>query len=132
MAQNTLEMSQQIREAAEKNFKQAQASYGEYMEAMTGSLGAWSTNIGMWSKGTPENEMTTEFKVVQDQAISFAKQNAEACFAMATELAKAKDIREMMSLQSQFAQSQMQSYAKQAGELGRLMLDGVHRMQPMA
>jgi hypothetical protein len=78
----------------------AGGSGGEYMDAMTLALGAWSKDIGAWGKGRPESQMTTGFSVVQDRAVGFAKQNAESCFAVASELAKAKDIMEMMSLQT--------------------------------
>jgi hypothetical protein len=67
--------------------------------------------------------MASGFKVVQDRAIQFAKENAEAGFALAGELAKAKDLQDVLRLQSNFAQTQMQSYARQAQELGRLMAE---------
>ena len=125
MTQNPFEMTQQIRELAKKNVEQARAAYGQYMDAMTQAM-------GIWSKGIPENQMTSGFKVVQDRAIGFAKQNAEAGFALAADLAKAKDIAEMMSMQNRYAQTQMQSYALQAQELGRLMTEAVQSMQSRA
>ena len=125
MAQNIFEMPQQIREAAEKNVEQARAFYDQYLDAMTQAM-------GIWNKAIPENQMTSGFKVVQDRAIGFAKQNAEAGFALAGDLAKAKDIKEMMSMQSRYAQTQMQSYALQAQELGRLMTEAVQGMQSTA
>ena len=125
MTQNPFEITQQIRELAEKNVEQARAAYGQYMDAMTQAM-------GIWSKGIPENQMTSGFKVVQDRAIGFAKQNAEAGFALAADLAKAKDIAEMMSMQNRYAQTQMQSYALQAQELGRLMTEAVQGMQSRA
>jgi hypothetical protein len=63
------------------------------------------------------------FKAVQERAIQFAKENAEAGFALANELTKAKDLQDVLRMQSSFAQKQMASYAKQAQELGRLMAD---------
>ena len=73
--------------------------------------------------------MTSGFNVVLDRAIRSAKQNAEAGMALASDLAKAKDIQAILSLQSRFAQSQMQSYALQAQELGRLMAKAMKGMQ---
>jgi hypothetical protein len=66
----------------------------------------------------PANEMTSGLKVVQERAIRFAKQNAEACFACASELANAKDIQDALAIQGRYAQTQMQAYALQAQELG--------------
>ncbi len=53
-------------------------------------------------------------------------------FALTGELAKAKDIKDVMSMQSRYAQTQMQSYALQARELGRLMTEAVQGMQSTA
>lgn len=122
MAQNPFEMPQQIRDMAEKNVEQARAAYGHFMDVMTQAMGTWS-------KAIPENQMTSGFKIVQDRAIAFAKQNAEVGLALASDLAKAKDIKDLMSMQSRFAQTQMQSYALQAQELGRLMTEAVQGMQ---
>ena len=74
--------------------------------------------------------MTSGFMAVQEQATKFAKQNAEAGFALASELAKAKDIQEVLALQSQHAQTQMQAYALQAQQLGQLMVQATQSIQP--
>jgi hypothetical protein len=84
----------------------------------------------MWLGAMPANEMTSGFKAVQDRSIRFAKQNAEAGFALASELAAAKDVQDVISIQSRYAQSQMQTYALQAQELGRLMAQAATTMQP--
>jgi len=110
------EIPQQFRELAEKNVEQASAAYGQFMDAMTQALNMW------WS-ALPPNEMTSGFKAVQDRAVRFAKQNADAGFALASSLTKAKDIQDVLDLQSHYAQSQMHTYSLQAQELGRLMVD---------
>ncbi len=122
MTTNPFQMPEQIREMAEKNVEQARAAYGQFMDTMTQAM-------GMWSKGIPENQMTSGLKVVQDRAIDFAKQNAEAGLALAGDLAKAKDINEILAMQGRYAQAQMQSYARQAQELGRLMTEAVQGKQ---
>jgi hypothetical protein len=110
------EIPQQFRELTEQNIEQASAAYGQFMDAMTQAM-------GMWWGALPPNEMTSGFKAVQDRAVHFAKQNADAGFALASSLANAKDVQDVLALQSQFAQSQMQRYAAQAQELGRLMTE---------
>jgi phasin len=123
MTQNFLEIPQQMRDMAEKNVEQARVSYGQFMDAMTQAM-------AMWSKGNPSSEIASRFKVVQDRAVSFAKQNGEAGFSLASELAKAKDINEMLSLQSRYAQTQMQTYTLQAQELGQTMSAAIQGMKP--
>ena len=52
--------------------------------------------------------------MVQDRALKFAKQNAEMCFSLASELANAKDLTDVMGIQARHAQTLMQTYAPQA------------------
>ncbi|MFA6139240.1 MAG: phasin family protein [Hyphomicrobium sp.] len=121
MANNQpFDIPQQFRDIAEKNVEQASAAYGQFMNAMTQAM-------SMWWGAMPPNEMTSGFKAVQDRAVRFAKQNADAGFALATSLANAKDIQDVISLQTHYAQSQMQTYALQAQELGRLMAETVKK-----
>lgn len=123
MVQNQpFEMPKQLRELAEKNVEQARATYAQFMDAMTQAMSVWST--------APSNVMTSGFKDVQELAIRFAKENAEAGFALSSELANAKDIQGVITLQSRYAQTQLQSYARQAQELGRLMAEAVRSMKP--
>ena len=116
------EMPKQLRELAEKNVEQARATYAQFMDAMTQAMSVWST--------APSNVMTSGFKDVQELAIRFAKENAEAGFTLASELANAKDIQGVITLQSRYAQTQLQSYARQAQELGRLMAEAMRSMKP--
>ena len=110
------EIPQQLRDLAEKNLEQARAGYGQFMDAMTQAM-------GMWAQGAPAHPMTAGFKVVQDRANKFAKQNAEAYFNLAGELANAKDLTDVMGIQTRHAQTSMQTYTLQAQELGRLMME---------
>ncbi len=112
---NPFEMPQQLRELAEKNVEQARSSYVQFLDAMAKAA-------GMWSAAIPQNEATAGFKTIQERAARFAKQNADACFNMATELAAAKDIQDIMGIQSRYAQVQMQAYSTQAQEMSRLMM----------
>ena len=123
VAQNEpFEIPQQLRELTEKNVEQARVIYGQFMDAMTQAT-------GMWLNAMPSNEITSRFEAVQKKAIRFAKQNAEAGFALANELANAQDIQDVLAIQSRYAQTQMQNYALQAQELGRFMMEAAQSMQ---
>jgi phasin len=113
--QQDFQIPPQLRELAEKNVEQARVAYGKFLDGLAEAVRAWST--------VPSTVVTAAFKVVQERAIQFAKENGEAGFALASELAKAKDLQDVLRLQSNFAQMQMQSYARQAQELGRLMTE---------
>ena len=117
------EVPPQLRGLAERNVEQARAAYGQFMDAMVQAT-------SMWLGAMPPNEAMSGFKVVQEKAVRFAKQNAEACFVLAKELASAKDIPDVLAIQSRFAQTQMQAYGLQSQELGRLMAEAAQGMQP--
>ena len=118
----TFEIPQQLRDLTEKNLEHARATYAQFMDAMTQAM-------GVWTNATPANSMTSGFKVVQERAVKFAKQNADACFNLASELANAKDLTDVLSIQSRHAQTQLQAYALQAQELSRLMMEAAQNIQ---
>ena len=120
-ANQSFEIPKQLRELAEKNVEQARATYTQFMDAMMQSMNVWSA--------APSNVMTSGFRQVQELAIRFAKENAEAGLALAAELAAAKDIQSVMTLQSRYAQNQLQSYARQTKELGQLMAAAMGSMR---
>ena len=111
----TFQIPQQLLDLAEKNVEQARTTYGQFMDAMTQAMSAWPS--------AQANTMASGFKAVQERAVRFAKENAEAGFALARELATVKDLQGVLRLQSKFAQEQMQAYARQAQDLGRLMAE---------
>ena len=123
MADNPpFEIPPQLRELAEKNIEQARAAYGQFMDFLTQAMDALSK--------APSKAMTSGFRAVQERAIVFAKENAEGSFALASELARAKDVQEVLTLQSRYVQAQIQSYAFQSQALGRLIADAIRDMQP--
>lgn len=129
MADNpSFEIPPDLREMAEKNVEQARAAYGQFMDFLTQAMGAWSKSPGNAQMGGFNVEMGG-FKAVQDRAIAFAKENAERSFALASDLAKAKDVQEVLTLQSRYAQTQMQTFGLQAQQLGWLMADAWGKMQ---
>ena len=123
MSQNPFEMPKALRDLAEKNVEQAQSAFRQFSDAMTQAM-------GMWSMAIPANEATAGIKAVQDRAIGFAKQNADAALALASELAKARTAQDILALQSRYAQSQMQAYAQQTQDIGRLMSEAMQGMAP--
>ena len=120
MTQNTFEVPKEMRDLAEKNLEQVQTAFRQFSDALTQGMSTWTNSI-------PTNNMTVGFKAVQERAVLFAKQNTEAGFSLAADLAKAKDIQEVMSLQTKFAQAQMQTYAQQTQELGKTMTEAAQK-----
>lgn len=113
------EIPEEMRDFAEKNVEQARVAYGQFMEFMSQAMNAWSST-------GPE---AANFKALQERAIAFAKENAERSFALASDLSKAKDMQEVVTLQSRYVQTQMQTFGIQAQQLSWLMADAFRNMQ---
>jgi phasin len=59
------------------------------------------------------------------KAMSFAENNVNAAFDLAQKLVRAKDVSEVLALQSEFAKSQMVAMQTQAKELGAVAQDAI-------
>ena len=122
MAENpSFEIPPELRDMAEKNVEQARAAYGQFMDFVTQAMGAWAN--------APGGAEMSGFRAAQERAIAFAKENAERSFALASDLARAKDVQEVLTLQSRYAQTQMQTFGIQAQQLAWLMADAMRNMQ---
>ena len=121
MSQNPFEMPKAIRDMVDKNLEQSQAAVRQFSDAMTQAM-------SLWTKSMPAMGPAAGFQSVQDRAVAFAKQNAEAAMKHAGDLAKVKSPNDILMLQTQFAQSQMQMYAQQTQELGRLTAEAIQGM----
>jgi hypothetical protein len=117
----SFEIPPELRDMAEKNVEQARAAYGQFMDFLTQAMGAWAAS--------PAGTEMSGYKAVQERAIAFAKENAERSFALASDLARAKDVQEVVTLQSRYAQTQMQTFGIQAQQLAWLMADALRDMQ---
>ena len=124
----SFEIPPELRDMAEKNVEQARVAYGQFMDFLTQAMGAWAKSTGNAEMGGFNAQMGG-FKAVQERAIGFAKENAERSFALASDLAKSKDVQEVLTLQSRYAQTQMQTFGIQAQQLSWLMADAWGKMQ---
>lgn len=121
---SSFEIPPELRDLAEKNVEQARAAYGHFMDFLTQAVSAWA--------GSPASSEMGGFRAVQEKAIAFAKENAERSFALASDLARAKDVQEVITLQSRFVQTQMQTFGIQAQQISWLMADAMRDMQSKA
>ena len=85
--------------------------------------------MGTWMGAMPSIPMVAGFKDVQDRAVEMAKKNAESAFALVEKIAKAQNFQEILTLQTRFAQDQMQAYATQMQELQRLIGEALQKLQ---
>jgi hypothetical protein len=87
--------------------------------------GATGAGIG----ATPSSPIVTGLKEVQDRAAGIAKNNAESAFALVEKIAKSQNIQEILTLETKFAQEQMQAYATQTQELYKLIGETAQKLQ---
>ena len=114
------ELIQGFRELAERNIEQARTAYGFYLDTVADALRSWSSSPSLDSR----------FKNVQALAMQFAKENGESAFALGKGLAAAKDLPQIVTLQNRYAQVQLETYARQAQELGRAMAAAAKSFAP--
>ncbi len=93
-----------------------------FQKSERGALGA---GVG----ATPSNLLVTAFKDVRDSAVAMAKTNAESAFALVEKIAKAQNIQELLTRQTQFAQEQMQVFATQTQELQQRIGEALQKLQ---
>ena len=120
MADNPFEIPQNMRDLAEQNMKQAHAAYDQLTDFVTKAMGAWMGAM-------PSNPMAAGFKDIQDRAVAIAKQNADTAFSVVEKMTKAQNLQEIVTLQTRFAQEQMQNYTAQTQELHKLIGNAVQK-----
>ena len=120
MADNPFEIPQNMRDLAEQNMKQAHAAYDQLTDFVTKAMGAWMGAM-------PSTPASAGFKDVQERAVSMAKRNADAAFDVVEKMTKASNFQEILTLQTRFAQEQMQTYTQQTQELHKLIGDAVQK-----
>lgn len=114
------EIPPQMRDLAEKNVEQARQAYGQFMDMAKKAQDMMTRSSGA---------MTESAREAQSKALRYAQDNLDASFNFAAELARARDLKEAMEIQSRWAQRQMRTYAEQAQDLGKLMADAAQKMQ---
>jgi len=118
---NPFEIPPQIRDLTEKNIEQCRQFYDQWMQGVTQAMTMWSA--------TPAGQAAPGFDSLRNRAVQFAKDNADAAFALAQELAQAKDLQHLMTLQGQYAEVQMRAFTAQTQELGRLLTEAMQSMR---
>jgi phasin len=115
------EIPDAVRELAERNVEQARAAYGQFMQIAQQAQDMLARSGGVMASSAIE---------IQMRAMGYARNNLDASFQFASDLARARDLKEYLELQSRYAQSQMQAYQQQAQDLSQLMTAAAQKAQP--
>ena len=120
---NQTEIPQEMREFAVKSIDQACGAYGQL-------IGTARKAQDMMKRIIPSNPVAQGLSEVQERTTRFTRQNLAASFSLVHELAKAKDLTEILQIQSRHAQLQMHAYTLQAKELGNLVNAALQKATP--
>jgi len=122
MTDNPLEIPQALRDLSEQNLKQAHAAYEQLTAFVTKAMSTWTGALR-------SNPMAAVFKDVHGEALQIAMENAESVFTLVEKIAKAQNFQEALTLQTQFAQDQMQAFTTQTQELQKLIGEAIQKLQ---
>ncbi len=105
----SFEIPAEMRAFAEKSVEQAK-------QAFDGYIAAAQRAVSMFDSKAVETQMGT--KEIGEKAMRFAGRNMTSSFEFAQNLVRAKDVEELMRLQTEYVKAQMQAFSDQAKELG--------------
>ena len=117
------EMPGDMRELAVGNITQAREACKQVMDAASKAQDLMKSML-------PANPVVEGLCDVQERAMRFTQQNLDAGFSLAQELAKAKDLTEVLQIQSRHAQLQVHAYSLQAQELSALVASAAQKAKP--
>ncbi|MBY0363826.1 MAG: phasin [Phreatobacter sp.] len=103
------EIPQEMREFADKSVEQARKAFDGFVGAAQRTVSAMDGSAGSVQSSAQD---------VGRKAIAFAETNVAASFAYAQRLVQARDMAEVMEIQTRFLQEQMKAMEEQARELG--------------
>jgi phasin len=104
------EIPADMRNIAEQSVEQAKKAFDGFITAAHQAANTLDSTADKARAGA---------KDMSEKAVGFAEQNVAASFEFAQKLVRAKDVQEMMRLQTEYAQAQMRALADQAKELGQ-------------
>jgi phasin len=106
------EVPAEMREFAERSVAQARKAFEGFMGAVHKTTGALDLGSNPALQGARD---------LQTRAVSYAETNVNAAFDLAEKLVHAKDVQEVLAIQSDFVKAQMEAVQAQARELGDAM-----------
>lgn len=111
MTGSTYQIPNEVRDFAEKSVEQARKAFEGFSGAAQKAIASVDTSAVPFSDGA---------KDVGATALTYAEANVKAAFDLAQKLVQAKDVQEVLQLQSDFVKTQFESFQEQAKGLGAL------------
>jgi phasin len=115
------EIPSTVRDLASKSVDQAREAYNRFLEAARQAHDVVMKSSDVITSGARE---------INQKAVKYTEANLQANFELAQRLVHAKDIKEALDIQNQFARQQMETFAHQAQELTRLVAQSAQKAAP--
>ena len=115
------EIPSTVRDLASKSVDQAREAYNRFLEAARQAHDVVMKSSDVITSGARE---------INQKAVKYTEANLQANFEFAQRLVHAKDIKEALDIQNQFARQQMETFAHQAQELTRLVAQSAQKAAP--
>lgn len=115
------EIPSTVRDLASKSVDQAREAYNRFLEAARQAHDVVLKSSDVLTSGARE---------LNEKAVKYTTDNLQANFDLAQRLVHAKDIKEALDIQSQFARQQLETYSHQAQELTRLVAQSAQKAAP--
>jgi phasin len=117
------EIPSSVRDLATKSVEQAREAYNRFLEAARQAHDVVSRSTDVLASGARE---------INEKAVKYTEANLQANFDLAQRLCNARDLKEALDIQNQFARRQMETYAQQAQEITRLLAQSAQKANPAA
>jgi len=104
-----LDIPNEMRVVAERSVEQAKSAFTGYMRAAEEAVSTLEDRVKASQVGAQD---------IGNKAMHFAERNVVSAFEFAQKLLQAKDIQELVRIQTEFVQSQMRVLAEQVKDLG--------------
>ena len=109
---NSYEIPTEMRDFAERSVAQARKAFEGFMGAVHKTAGS--------ADGAPIPGFSGA-KDISLKAVSFAEANVNAAFDLAEKLVHAKDLQEVLQIQSEYVKAQMNVIQRQAKDFGEVL-----------
>lgn len=105
----SFEIPSEMRAVAERSVEQAKLAFNNYMQAAQEAVSAFEERVKASQVGA---------QGISKKAMNFAERNVISAFDFAQRVVQAKDIQEVVKMQTEFVQTQMQVLSEQLKDLG--------------
>ncbi|MDQ0317013.1 phasin [Amorphus orientalis] len=109
MSDNQFEVPEQLRTYAEQSVTQARKAIEDFMKVAQTTVSSVEGSTQQMQAGATD---------MNKKMLSYAEENISAAFDFAEKMARAKDMEEIMKLQSDFMTARMSAFGEQTREIG--------------